>query len=155
MSNCSSLESVTIPFVGDGSSTNQYPFGFIFGTSGYTGGTATLQRYKQGDEFVQATFYIPSTLRSVTVTGGNIPYGAFYNCSKLTSITVGNAITSIEDDAFRNCSNLTSITLGNSVTSIGAWAFDGCGSLTSVYYTGDIASWCGITFSNSISNPLS
>ena len=131
LSNCSSLENVTIPFIGDGSTTNQYPFGFIFGTSRYTGGMKTIQQYKQGDDIVQATFYIPSTLKSVVIMSGPIPYGAFDNCN-----------------------NLTSITIPASVVSIGGLAFSGCSSLTSVYYMGDIASWCGITFSSSTSNPL-
>lgn len=131
LSNCSSLENVTIPFIGDGSTTNQYPFGFIFGTSRYTGGMKTIQQYKQGGDIVQATFYIPSTLKSVVIMSGPIPYGAFDNCN-----------------------NLTSITIPASVVSIGGLAFRGCNSLKSVYYTGDIASWCGITFSSSTSNPL-
>lgn len=33
---------------------------------------------------------------------------------------------------FGYCSGLTSVTIGNSVTSIGAWAFTGCISLTSI-----------------------
>ncbi|MBQ3426696.1 MAG: leucine-rich repeat domain-containing protein [Clostridia bacterium] len=56
---------------------------------------------------------------------------AFSYCS-LTSVTIGNGMTSIGDGAFRDCSSLTSVTLGNSVTSIGEHAFAGCGSLTSV-----------------------
>ena len=47
---CSSLESITIPFVGaksgvTSSDTYQYPFGYIFGTSLYSGGVATKQYY--------------------------------------------------------------------------------------------------------------
>ena len=34
---------------------------------------------------------------------------AFYNCSGLTSVTIGNSVTSIGDSAFRGCSGLTSI----------------------------------------------
>ena len=135
-SGCSSLESMTIPFVGDeadktSSDTYQYPFGYIFGTSSYTGGTAVTQRY-YGDSttyYTSATYYIPSSLRSVTVTGGNILYGAFYNCSMLTSVTIGDSVTSIGSSAFSGCTSLASITIGNGVTSIGENAFGSCDDL--------------------------
>ena len=137
-SGCSGLESITIPFVGGSiktaSDTYQYPFGYIFGTDSYTGGARTYQVY-YGSSTSSTTgsyYYIPSSLKSVTVTGGNILYGAFYNCSGLTSITIPNNVTSIGNEAFRNCSGLTSITIPDSVTSIGSSAFRGCSGLTSI-----------------------
>ena len=49
---------------------------------------------------------------------------AFFDCSRLTSVTIGNSVTSIGDGAFYGCSGLTSVTIPNSVTSIGGWAFN-------------------------------
>ena len=136
---CSSLESITIPFVGakagvKSSDTYQYPFGYIFGTSSYDGGVATKQYYygNSTSSTTSTTYYIPSSLKSVTVMGGNILFGAFSYCTGLTSITIGNSVTSIGSWAFRDCTGLTSITIGNSVTSIGESAFLDCSSLTSV-----------------------
>ena len=136
---CSSLESITIPFVGakagvTSSDTYQYPFGYIFGTSSYAGGVATKQYYygNSTSSTTSTTYYIPSSLKSVTVTGGNILYGAFRNCTGLTSVTIGNSVTSIGDYAFDGCTGLTSVTIGGSVTSIGRDAFWGCTGLTSV-----------------------
>ena len=57
---------------------------------------------------------------------------AFYNCSGLTSVTIGNSVTSIGNSAFRDCSGLTSITIPDSVTSVLNYAFQDCSSLTSV-----------------------
>ncbi len=37
---------------------------------------------------------------------------------------------------YRACSGLTSVTIGNSVTSIGDRAFDGCSGLTSIHCLG-------------------
>ena len=51
---------------------------------------------------------------------------AFQACSKLTSITIPNSVTSIGQYAFKNCGSLTSITIPNSVTSIGYGAFSTC-----------------------------
>ena len=151
-SGCSSLESITIPFVGSDvvSATEGsyiYPIGYIFGTSSYDGGVATEQ-YKgileSSQGLLSTTYYIPSSLRSVTVTGGNILVRAFYNCSSLTNITIPDSVTSIDNEAFYGCASLTSVIIPNSVTDIGYQAFRGCTGLTSIYYTGDIAGWCGI-----------
>lgn len=137
-SGCSSLESITIPFVGakagvTSSDTYQYPFGYIFGTASYTGGIATKQSYNgkmvelNGSSFLQVTettYYIPSALKSVTVTGGNILRGSFSNCSKLTSITLPNNISKIEMRAFYGCTSLVDIkSKPSSITRIGEDAF--------------------------------
>ena len=135
---CSSLESITLPFVGGSikseSNTYQYPFGYIFGTASYTGGVATTQYYygSSTGSTTSDTYYIPSTLKSVMILGGNILYGAFYNCNNITSIVVPDSVITVNSYAFRYCSNLTSITLGNSVTEIDLGAFEYCTSLTSI-----------------------
>ncbi len=135
---CSSLESITLPFVGGSvktsSNTYQYPFGYIFGTSSYKGGVATSQFYygSSTSSITSTTYYIPSSLKSVTITGGNILYGAFYDCASLRSVTIPDSVTSIGDEAFYKCSSLESITIPDSVTSIGNYAFYYCESLTSI-----------------------
>ena len=138
-SGCSSLESITIPFVGakagvTSSDTYQYPFGYIFGTSSYTDSVATKQYYygNSTSSTTSTTYYIPSSLKSVTVTGGNILRGAFYYCDRLTSITIPNSVTSIGNYAFYGCRGLTAVTIPNSVTSISDSAFRGCTGLTTV-----------------------
>jgi len=137
-SGCTSLESITLPFVGgsmkSASDTYQYPFGYIFGTSEGEGLTDVKQYYYgySTSSTTSTTYYIPSSLRCVTVTGGKILYGAFYNCSMLTSVTVESGVTSIGEAAFYGCSGLTSITIPDSVTAIWGGAFSGCSSLESI-----------------------
>lgn len=138
-SGCNSLERITLPFVGESAKTEndtyQYPLGYIFGTEKYDGGISTQQYYyERTTEITEwyTRYYIPVSLKSVTITGGNILYGAFYNCSGLTNIAIPYSITSIGDSAFRGCSALTSIIIPNSVTSIGVAAFYECSSLTNI-----------------------
>ena len=69
-------------------------------------------------------------------------------------IVIPDSVTSIGDRAFSGCTGLTSVTISDSVTSIGSDAFYGCTGLTSVNYTGTLAQWCGIAFSNSYGNPV-
>ncbi len=89
------------------------------------------------------SYYICSGLGSATATDIVIP--STYN---------DLPVTSIGRYAFYNCSSLTSVTIGNSVTSIGYRAFEDCSSLTGVYIT-DIAAWCAIEFDyGGYSNPL-
>ena len=122
---CSSLTEITLPFVGAGKSgTSNTHFGYIFGAISY------IYNYD----------YVPSSLKKVTITGGNIGKEAFYNCSSLTSVVIGDSVTSIGSFAFRNCSGLTSVVIGDSVTSIGDWAFYGCSSLTSVVIPDSVTS---------------
>ena len=82
-SGCKNLESLTIPFVGaeagkTAEDTYQYPFGYIFGTTGYTGSEAIEQSYYgySTSSTTCVTYWIPTNLTSVTVTSGNILYGA-------------------------------------------------------------------------------
>ena len=65
---------------------------------------------------------------SVTTIGDN----AFYNCTKLTSVTIPDSVTTIGASAFNKCTSLTSVTIPDSVTTIGAHAFNFCTALTSV-----------------------
>ena len=87
---------------------------------------------------------IPAEIDGVKIT--SIGRSAFYNCSKLTSVTIGNSVTSIGEYAFYGCSGLTSVTIGNSVTSIGSSAFHNCGKLTSVTIGNSVTSIGGSAF---------
>lgn len=70
---------------------------------------------------------IPSTVnyggKNYKVT--SIMYGAFFDCNKLTSVSIPNTITSIEGSAFFGCSMMENFTIPNSVVSIGSSAFMG------------------------------
>ena len=66
-----------------------------------------------------------SSLTSVSIPDSvtDIENSAFYNCTSLTSVSIPDSVTSIGDRAFYDCNSLTSVSIPDSVTSIGAWAF--------------------------------
>ncbi len=93
-------------------------------------------------------FWECSSLTSVTIGSGVKSIGnyAFWNCSSLTSIEIPNSVTSIGNFAFYQCTGLTSVTIPNSVTSIGEYAFSGCYGLTSVTIGSGVTSIGGSAF---------
>ncbi len=143
---CDSLVNITIPFIGfcrvGENDAYQYPFGYIFGE--LYGGIE--QRYfhseMHGEDVI--AYGIPSSLRSVTVTGGRIVMGAFMNCKMLTSITLPNNVTEICEYAFQNCTGLKSITLPKTVKTIDRQAFYGCTDLAEFIFSGTTTQWNNI-----------
>lgn len=63
----------------------------------------------------------------------SVPSSFCSYCSNLTSITIPEGVTRIDDDAFLDCTSLTSITIPEGVTQIDDSAFWGCTSLTTIY----------------------
>ena len=100
-SGCSGLTSITLPFVGarrGNSGTEDSLFGYIFGSSLYSGAMVTEQYYSGSSSMY---YYVPTALKSVIITDEiKIGHGAFYGCSGLTSLTIPSSVTSIESCAF-------------------------------------------------------
>lgn len=120
---CSSLQSISLPFVGDKPHTTtdiyQYPLGYIFGDIKFNGGSETTQFYygNYSNAVVSRKYYIPTTLKEINITGSSyIPYGAFYNCSELISVTIPNSVTKIGDQVFRGCTKLIGINVESTNT---------------------------------------
>lgn len=139
LSGFASLQSLTMPFIGDSLKTAedlyQYPLGYIFGTSSYSGGIDTEQHY-YGQSLTQVdstNYYIPSGLTSVKITkGDNISAGAFYRCARINTIILPKVLKTIGAGAFQECSNLSNCEIPSSVTIIGFSAFWECSRLHSV-----------------------
>ena len=70
---------------------------------------------------------------SVSIPDSVTAIGAYaFNHCGMTSLKIGNGVTSIEDCTFCGCFNLTKISFGSSVISIGRHAFESCNGLTAV-----------------------
>ena len=114
---CSSLESITLPFVGKSAATkNSMHFGYIFGA---------FNKEQNSD-------YVPQSLVEVNVTNSDeIADYAFSECNKIKKITLPSALTAIGEGAFYECTALSEITIPDSVAGIGEKAFYKCSALTS------------------------
>lgn len=130
--NMKALEEIEISFVGaTADAVNaKKTFAYIFGTESYDEGKAVTQTYNVSDE--TATYYVPKTLKKVTVNSSDeyeLPAYAFNGMSNLTEIVLGEKVTSIGNNAFENCSALTKFVVPAAVKKIGDSAFVGCTGL--------------------------
>ena len=57
---------------------------------------------------------------------------AFEECSKLTTLNLGQALETVGDCAFQNCTNVTKLTFPDATTEIGSSAFARCSSVTEI-----------------------
>ena len=89
---------------------------------------------------------IPDEVRGKPVI--EIDEYAFRNCTSLTSVTIGDSVTTIGDRAFYDCTSLTSVTIPDSVTTIGNLAFYDCTSLTSITIPDSVTTIGYTAFSN-------
>ena len=109
----------------------------------YDGNTYSVTHIGMG------AFYGCDYLSSVTIPNSvtTIDEKAFEGCSYLSSVTIPNSVTSIGNQAFKDCSALSSITIPNSVVSIGYGAYSGCSSLKSIIIPNNVTSIENGTFS--------
>ena len=150
--NCSSLTSIKIPdsvtSIGDNAFRNCIGLTSItfedmtgltnIGTYTFDGCDNVKQLTIQSGEVKDLDFSDLSNLTTVTLGDSvtSIGEGVFEDFSSLETVTFGETsqLTSIGSYAFYNCRSLTSITIPDSVTSIGNYAFFNCSSLETVNF---------------------
>ena len=139
---CTGLTSVTIP---DSVQTiGEYAF------SGCTAVTSVILY-----SYISNVGYVFFGLNNANMSwtfdySGAIPEGACNGKSLMTSVTIGNQITSIDDGAFKTCTSLTSVIIPTSVTSIASNAFTDSGLTTVTIANGQVIS--GTTFASPATN---
>lgn len=119
MKGCTSLTELYLPFLGNGN--DKLFLGATFGASAYT----------------ENLEYVPSTLRTLTVTcGDDLPEGAFYECTGLVTLNINADIKHIGERAFYRCRRLKYLNITgegfDGVDEIGAYAFGYCAALGEV-----------------------
>lgn len=123
------------PAVQDAANEQLFDFKFILNN------TAVIVTRYNG---TAADVTIPSRYKGKPVT--MIDHAAFFN-SVVTSVTIPDSVTSIDDNAFGFCSQLTNISIPNSVTYIGFSAFAHCTSLKSITLPSSLSSISEALFS--------
>ena len=137
---CSSIRTMTLPFVGRSQTENTY-LGYIFGAAqpDFAKGfyPAHLERITLSGAckaLGNYAFFECETLKEITLPEGLTSIGvrAFYGCESLWSIKLPNSLTTLREEAFAQCDALTSVVFGQGLTSIGINAFYNCDSLKEV-----------------------
>lgn len=100
LKDCTSLVKLTVPFAGNRSNGEQTYIGYAFGANNYT----------------ESGTVLPATLKDITVTGGyakndTLDTFAFYDCTNLTNIVIGDGVTYINPSVFVDCISLESLTV--------------------------------------------
>ena len=104
-------------------------------------GEATIMAEKDGKHSCAVSpaptgdLKIPAALGGFKVTG--IGWDAFRNCKELTSVTIPESVTTIDDIVFIGCAGLKSVTIPSRVKSIGEHVFERCSELTEVTMLGE------------------
>lgn len=95
----------------------------------------------------EQSFFNCARLTSVTIPNSvvSIVFWAFQYCTNLASINIPNSVANIGVGVFSGCTSLTSIEIPNSVTDIEDGAFEDCANLASILYTGTTAQYNAIT----------
>lgn len=140
-STCISLTSLKLPdgFKDKGNGAFKLVANVEYSTSEYIGARTTNGYIENGLVYKDASktelTACPATMTgevivpdSVTVIGDN----AFYECGKITGITLPSGLTSIGENAFFKCSGLTELIIPETVKTVGDLAFSGCTGLTSM-----------------------
>ena len=77
----------------------------------------------------------------------------FSGSQKLTSVVIGDNVTSIGENMFNGCSGMQSLSVGAGLQSIGENAFLGCTGLQRVELK-NLSAWCRFNFGSEEQNPL-
>lgn len=91
-----------------------------------------------------------SNLSSINIKADliDIPAYAFYECGKLSDISIPETVEVIKNSSFYNCDALLKITLPKSLVCIEQYSFYDCNGLTEIEWSDNIQKICQYAFAN-------
>lgn len=118
---CVNLEELTLPFVGESvdAVNSAKTLGCLFGSTEIDGASAATVYHNSS---ASTTYYIPDSLKKVTVTGDVLSEYAF-NGTAVKEVILSGAIDKIGEGAFANMTAIGKITVPATVKTIGKRAF--------------------------------
>ncbi len=101
-------------------------------------------------------FYGCTLLKSVKLGEGieQIPFAAFCGCTSLKSITLPKGVQTISENAFEGCVSLVFVVVPEEVRTVEGSAFRDCEALVTVYYYGTEQSFDAISVATSYNSDL-
>lgn len=133
LQDCSSLRRMAVPFAGASRTANQSEDAVLGHWFGIVQAGVTQYYLLSGSSLSGYQYGIPASLREVIIKdAAQIPFGAFYNCSQLTSITLNEGVEMIARYSFGSCSGLTELTVPDSVQTIQEGAFYNCPAIEKI-----------------------
>lgn len=151
------IKSLTTPFLGTGLNGAGYNerftnhIGYMFGDEEWSGSYACY------DSVSGLTYYLPQTLKTVTVTKQLSPNN-FENAEEIEKIIVKSSVesTEIPDNFAKNCKSLESVVFENSdkITRIGRYAFFSCVDLEDFIIPENVVEIATYAFCNCMFNSI-
>ncbi|MEE3309786.1 leucine-rich repeat domain-containing protein, partial [Sharpea azabuensis] len=123
LAGANSLVNLTIPYVGNDKNATEPSFNTLFGvlfSKTTYGNTITYGAHQQYDSSHSTYYYLPHSLKNVTVNGGSFLGYEFSDCNELEKITL-NGVTNLANRSFYHCS--ADVVLGEGLQTIGDHAF--------------------------------
>ena len=105
-------------------------------------------------EVMSYTFYENNYIKEVAVSHlGSLGDYAFYGCSSLQTVTLGDSIGSLGNKVFCQCTSLREIMIPDSVKTIGEYCFSGCSSMKTAVIGDGVTTISSYAFQNCSSLP--
>lgn len=148
---CNNVESFSGPII-DGKQ-----FGYYFGEydESLNNGNLVTQVYMDNEEEMSKDYFIPSSLKNITITKGVLPYGYFSNLENVETIGIGDNVPTVNGGALMNLPKLTTVKISGDNISFKGKFYTNCDNVSIVQTNSIIDKWFNYTFESGESNPLS
>ena len=135
--NLTGLKEITLPFTGksvDGLLAER-SFGYIFDTTSADGLTSCAQTYYDSKD-ASTTYYIPTALKTVTITGNNVP--ATNSTKWVKTVTIDGETKQVEAKEGEEGAYQITVAGDDGKLSVPAYAFHSCTTIETLNLTGNV-----------------